>query len=244
MKRKTRFGFLVLLGIFLLLNVGIGLSYAGEVTSVDVWLNRYQNEYSDTYYGFYTDVWGTYTEFESIILTSPLNETYSLSLSSEGDQWGCDYEGKQSEIESEFIDGTYTFYVTYKDGTSESVNAELSGTLPEFPANLSRKDNLVTWDEWVSPISPFSIEIEIGESNGEDIIWEELPYTDTSFIIPEGFLKCDTSYDLELWFVSSEHSTFKSSVSTASFHTNPPPSEGDDGGGGGGGCFISAINGN
>ena len=195
-----------------------GVSYAGSITDINIWLNRYQDESSNVDYAFFPDVWGTVSEFQAITLTTPLKDTYPLSLANEGDQWDSEFKGTQAEVESLFTNGTYTFDVTYTDNNTESIDVQLGGALPPFPANLSLNGNLVTWDEWLTPIFPFHIQFVIGEEGYEASIEEYLFYTDTSFTLPEGFLKENTLYDIEVWFVSSENpNTFKASVSFASF---------------------------
>jgi hypothetical protein len=209
----------------LLLSIYTSLSYAGSVSATNIWLNKYQDESSNVEYAFFTDIWGTVDEFQSITITSPLNDSYSLSLSEEGNQWGSDFVGTQAEVESLFTDGLYTFDVTYTDTTTESIDVILGGVLPVYPTNISLNGNLVTWDEWLTPTSPSHIEFLFAESgDGPSVGSSFLPFTDTSFAIPEGFLKDNSLYDLEVWFVSSENpSAFKASVSTISVSTVPLP---------------------
>jgi len=200
------------------------VSCAGEVTSVNITLERFQEEGTPTDCSFCSDIWGSVEDFSSIILTSPLPDTYSLSLASEGDQWAYDQEGTQAAIEAEFIDGLYTFDVTYNDGTPpESTSLNLGGSFPVFPANVAVTavtGGQVTWDAWASPAYPLGILIEIEEALGTESVRQELSYTDTSYLIPSGFLQDNTVYDLSVSFISSMYpSTHKISISRVSFHT-------------------------
>ena len=182
-----------------------GSLYGGSITSTNVWLSRYQDESSSTYYAFYTDIWGTVSEFQSITLTSPLGNTYALSLSPEGDQWGNGIEGTQANITSEFTDGLYRFDVIYNDATTDSASARLGGVLPVFPSSISLAGNAVSWSGWNNPVSPSHIEILVSESGGGASEFSHLPFTDTSYLLPDGFLQNNTLYDIEVWFVSSEY---------------------------------------
>jgi hypothetical protein len=76
----------------------------------------------------------------------------SLSLASDGDQRAFEKEGAQAAIEAEFPDGTYTFNVTYNDGTApDSISLNLGGSFPALPANIAVTavaGEAVTWDAW------------------------------------------------------------------------------------------------
>lgn len=200
------------------------VSSAGEVTSVNITLERFQEEGRPTDCSFCSDVWGSVEEFSSIILTSPLADTYPLSITSDEDQWAFDKEGTQAAIEAEFPDGTYTFNVTYNDGTPpETISLNLGGSFPVFPANIAVTavtGGQVTWDAWASPADPLGILVEIEEAPGTQSVRQELSYTDTSYLIPSGFLQDDTTYRLSISFFSSTYPyTHKTSISRVWFHT-------------------------
>lgn len=199
----------------LLIWIMAGNLYAGSISSAGVWLNRYQDESLNTYYAFYTDIYGTVSEFQSITLTTPLGNTYPLGLSPEGDQWGSGIEGTQADITSEFTNGIYRFDVTYTDASTDSINIQLGGVLPTFPTALSLTGNTVTWDSWLNPIFPLSIELDITNiSSGERMV-PEVPFTDTSYVLPDGFLQENDQYKIILYFVSSQYQNgIKASIST------------------------------
>jgi hypothetical protein len=211
----------IILGL-LILNGEV--SRAGDVTSYGIWVDRFQEDGKPTFCAFCSDVWGTVEFFDSIILTSPPLNTYSLSLASEGDQWAFDKEGKQTAIEAEFPDGIYTFNVTYNDGTlPESISLNLGGSFPVFPSNITVTavtGGQVTWDAWSSPVEPVGILVEIEEVLGTNSVRQELSYTETSYLIPSGFLQDNTTYELSISFISSMYPlAHKSSISKISFHT-------------------------
>ena len=171
---------ILLLGIGSLLS---SISYAGNVTGSEVWLTRFQDHHGTIDYAFFSDIWGTIDEFQSIFLLSPLGDSYEVTLSPEGDQWGSDYEGPL-HVPDIFTDGIYTFEVTYTDGTTDFPQAQLGGIFPSFPANLQLTNNLVSWNQWQSPTPTSFIEIEILTDTGG--IGANLLTTATSYVVPEG----------------------------------------------------------
>jgi hypothetical protein len=188
----------------------------GEVAAVSVWLNQnYEAGPSSYYAGFYSDVWGTVDQFKSITLTSPLGNTYPLSLDDDGDQWGSAQEGTIGDIRAEFTDGVYVFHVVYTDNSVQTETVLLGGVFPEYPQNVLFDGNLVTWDPWGSPVFPIWIEVAVGERDGEgDGRWG-VSYTATTLPIPNGLVENDKIYDLSVYFVSSEHSDgYKASITT------------------------------
>ena len=215
-----------------------------EVSSVSIWLNRTRDLSSNsTSAAFYTDVHGTISEFKTIILTSPLNNTYNLGLSPEGDQWGSGIEGAQSVIEAEFPDGTYTFNVTYADDSTEEITVELGGDFPPYPENIALSNTQATWDAWTSPAPLSDIEVQISENNGSHIVGDtNLAATNTSFSFLDNLMIDTQSYDLSVWFVTEvQESAFKASITKI---TTPAPEAGDDSnsdGGGGGTVDVQLL---
>ena len=198
-----------------------------------------------TTYAFYSDVDGTVSEFKTITLTSPLNNTYSLGLSPEGDQWGSAIEGEQSIIEAEFPNGTYTFDVTFADESSEVIAVELSGDFPPYPENVALSSTQATWDEWVSPTPLSEIEVEISENNGAYIAGDSnLPATDTSFSFTDSLMLDTQSYDLGIWFVTeTQPSAFKASITkiTTPVPDVNKPNTGENNDSGGGAININIL---
>ncbi len=194
---------------------------AGEVTRVGVSLDRYRSaDLSDSYCGFYSDIWGTIEQFSSVSLTSPAGYVYWLWA--DDDQWESGQEGTCSDIIQEFTDGVYTFEVTYTDGTSESREVMLGGQLPEFPSNVVYDNGVITWDQWQNPVGSvwIGVEIELDEEDVDvDGHWQ-LTHTDTGFTVPPGFLEDDAVYELEIWFVSNQYPDgYKASITTSLFST-------------------------
>lgn len=193
--------------------------YAGNVTGKNIWLNRYNDEtLSEISSGFYADVWGTINEFSSIVLTSPLNNTYNLSLSIEGDQWGFDYDGiTQNEIDLLFPDGSYRFDVTYTDTITETFYIELDGNSPPYPSNVTVSGNTITWNVWNSPQCNH-YEVVVYDVSETDF-FEDYPVCGTSSVIlPENFFKDNITYNIEIWFVyANSEGGRKSNVTLRSY---------------------------
>ena len=190
-----------LIGILLFLTVGlVNLGQANEVTKYEVWLGRYL-EGSTVTYEFATDVWGI--NIQNITITSPSEETYSMVY--DEDQWSFDKEGG-SEILSEFLDGTYRFDVVYKDPKyNETLYVELGGSFPPFPELISLDSEELIWEAWTNPVNPWGIEIEIEseDDDSEHSTW--LPYYATYYDIPNGFIKNNMLYNIQLVFISSRY---------------------------------------
>ena len=211
-----------------------------EVSSLNVWLNRTRDESNNsTTYAFYTDVYGTVSEFKTIVLTSPLNNTYNLGLSPEGDQWGSGIEGTQSVIEAEFPDGTYTFTVTYTDDTTEEISVELSGDLPPYPENISVSNTQLSWDLWTSPSPLSSMEFVVFDSDDNFIERADLPAIDTSYTLTNNLMLDEKSYKVNVSFVNvteaSQYSAYKASSTTVITPTPIATDQKPSSGGGGGG---------
>jgi len=198
--------------------------FGGMVTSAGVSFARFQFESGIQEYALFADVFGTVSEFKSIVLTSPLSQTFDLSLAEEGDQWGLDLGGTQAEIEPIVPDGTYVFDVVFTDDSTQTVNVQLAGVLPEFPTGVSLDGNTVTWDAWVSPMSPFVIEVELEQIEGDGSFFVGLSHTETSFELPDGTLEAGAAYELSVLFISSASTGgFKNSTSVIVIpepHTN------------------------
>ena len=208
--------------VFLILVTGPTSLFAGSITGVAVSIDRIQDELLNTTYHFNTDIYGTVSEFRTITVTSPLNNSYSLSLSPEGDQWGSGESGSEANITSQFIDGIYRFDVEYTDATTESADAQLGGGYPPFPTSLLLTGNTVSWDSWQNPISPTNIEFYIFEIGGGAELFVDLAFSETSFELPPDFLQSGAKYKLEIWFLSSEFETsHKASVSTITIDLTP-----------------------
>ena len=141
--------------LFILGGLGVllmaGNLHAGSIDRAEIWLTRYQDEALNTYYGFYADIWGTVEEFQSIVLTSPLNDTYPLAPAPGGDHWSYYEEGDGADITSEFVNGPYSFAVTYTDTTGGAADVFVGSDFPAFPESLALTGNTVSWESW--PIS-------------------------------------------------------------------------------------------
>ncbi|WP_455201031.1 hypothetical protein [Kaarinaea lacus] len=211
----------------------------GSVSSVSVWLNRTHNETSnETTYAFYTDVYGTISEFKSIVVTTPLGASHNLGLSPEGDQWGSGIEGSQTDIESQFPDGTYTFNVTYNDDSTEQITVELGGEFPPYPENVALNNTEATWDAWTNPAPSSEIELIVSENNGDFIEGNSsLPTTATSYSLTSNLTLDSVSYNLEVSFATevlpAAYKSTSTIITTAAPSTDNKPTTGDGGGGGG-----------
>ena len=193
-----------------LLGLSVSSVNAGFVTSFEVSIDRFQ----DGTYNFNSDIFGSVSEFQSITLTSPLNNQYSLGLADEGDQWDSGEQGTAADITSEFVDGDYRFDIVYTDATTESRIAQLGGSFPIFPSSLSLTGNTVSWDTWINPVPLSHIELTVFETNGTGEFFANLNAATNSYDLPLGFIQLESQYDLELWFLTSEtSSSHKSSVS-------------------------------
>ncbi len=192
---------------FLFIYLITGHSYAGVISNIEVSLDRVKDESLNTEYSFNSDIWGTVSEFQSITLTSPLNNTYSLALQDEGDQWGYDVDGSEADILAEFTYGTYRFDVVYTDSTTDSAEAVLGGIFPGFPTSLSLDGNIVSWDSWLNPIGFSYIEFNIDGGNDESEISSILGPSAVSYELPSDFIQNGTQYEIELWFLSHQTQT-------------------------------------
>ncbi len=76
--------------VFLIMVTGPTSLFAGSISEVGVSIDRIQDESLNTTYEFNADIFGTVSEFQTITVTSPLNNSYPLSLADEGDQWYFD----------------------------------------------------------------------------------------------------------------------------------------------------------
>jgi len=192
---------------FLFIYLITGHSHAGTISNVEVSLDRVKYESLNTEYSFNSDIWGTVSEFQSITLTSPLNNTYLLALQDEGDQWGYDVDGSEADILAEFVYGTYRFDVVYTDLTTDSAEAVLGGIFPDFPTSLSLDGNLVTWDSWLDPIGFSYIEFNIDGGTDESEISAILAPSAVLYELPSDFIQDGTQYEIELWFLSHQTDT-------------------------------------
>jgi len=159
------------------------VSLAGSVTGASIWLTRIDNRLGLVEYAFFTDIYGTIDEFQSVVLRTPLGDSHELSLSVEGDQWGSDTLG-QEEMLDLFTTGTYTFEVTYTDSTTESVERHLLGIFPEPVQNVQIEGQLLTWKMWDEPLASGHIELDVITSCGH--LEVELDTSATSAVIPPG----------------------------------------------------------
>jgi hypothetical protein len=205
---------------FLFMLVGSGNLYAASVSAAAISIDRYDDGSAN----FNSDVWGTVSEFQSITLNSPLNNSYSLSLAEEGDQWDSGEQGSEAAITSEFTDGIYSFDVVYTDTTTETVFAELGNLFPLFPSSLALTGSTVSWDSWLSPGTFSGIELSVAEIGSDAAIFEDLDVSVSSYVLPSDFLQSGSQYEIELWFLSSEFQTsHKASISTLTATVIPIP---------------------
>ncbi len=201
----------------------INLIHAYDVTGYGVTIDRIKENSSVTYC-FCSDLWGTDIQTVSITSPAPLTQAYSLVYSTIENQWYYDKSGTQSEIESEFPDGIYTFDVTYTDSSTAILTAQLGGTFPPFPVVTFFDSDRVTWEAWMNPVDPHAIDVFI-ESDGGSSTGDKLPYDATYYDIPAGFIQTGERYNVEIMFLSSSYpnSRKNSMVKTTFYYPSSIP---------------------